>query len=284
MAQEKTILEPVKKWLEDRFLESGSGHAADWNEVFGSPLLQGETGHVTVNHVLMTGVVVVLLAVIALWVRRSYSGSREDVVLPDDGLTWRNFIEFTFDYMLEQMSQLMPREAAKEYLPLIVTLTLFILFSNLLGLVPGFLPPTQNLNTSLALAVGVFFSYNAIGFGHNGLAYLKEFAAPLGITDLVGEDTGVLVWILGAASWLFMNVLFIVIEAVSHAFRPISLAVRLTGNMGGDHQVLAQFGDLVPLGLPIPFLFFGLLVSLIQTLVFALLSVAYISLATEGTH
>lgn len=281
---DETYLEPVKDWIEDRALESGGEHAETWNDVFWNPLLQGEAQHVTINHILMSGVVVVALVVIALWVRRSYTGSREDAVLPDDGLTWRNFIEMTFGYMLDQMSQLMPREEAKRYLPLIATLTIFILFSNLLGLVPGFLPPTQNLNTSFAMAVAVFVGYNFIGFRHHGLSYLEEFAAPVGISDLVGEESGGLIWLVGAFVWLDMNILFVFIETISHSFRPISLAVRLTGNMGGDHQVLAQFGELIPLGLPIPFLFFGLLVSLIQTLVFALLSVAYIALATEGTH
>jgi len=281
---DETYLEPVKEWLEARALESSGEHAGTWNDVFWNPLLQGEAKHVTINHLLMSGVVVVIVAAIALWVRRSYSGNREEVVLPDDGLSWRNFIEATFGYMLEQMSQLMPREEAKRYLPLIATLTVFILFSNLLGLVPGFLPPTQNLNTSFAMAVAVFVGYNYIGFSHHGISYLEEFAAPLGVSDLVGEESGGLVWMVGAVVWLVMNVLFVFIELISHSFRPVSLAVRLTGNMGGDHQVLAQFGELVPLGLPIPFLFFGLLVSLIQTLVFALLSVAYIALATEGTH
>jgi len=281
---DETYLEPVKDSLEERVLESGGEHAGTWNDVFWDPLLQGEAQHVTINHILMSGVVVLVLVAIGLWVRRSYAGSREDAVLPDDGLTWRNFIEMTFGYMLDQMSQLMPREDAKRYLPLIATLTVFILFSNLLGLVPGFLPPTQNLNTSLAMGLVVFFGYNYIGFSHHGISYLEEFAAPVGVSDLVGEDSGGILWLVGGVVWLSLNVLFIFIEAFSHSFRPISLAVRLTGNMGGDHQVLAQFGDLAPLLLPIPFLFFGLLVCLIQTLVFALLSVAYISLTTRGSH
>ena len=110
--------------------------------------------------------------------------------------------------------------------------------------------------------------YNAIGLFKHGLAYLKEFVGP--------------VW------WLFF--LMIPIEAVGHIFRPISLSVRLTGNMGGDHIVLGAFGDLAsqifegPLLLPIPFLFLGLIVALVQTLVFALLSVAYIGLAIEEEH
>jgi len=101
---------------------------------------------------------------------------------------------------------------------------------------------------------------------------------------LVGDDAGGVSYLFGAIGWTVLTAMFIVIEAISHSFRPISLAVRLTGNMGGDHQVLALFGDLVPLGIPVPFLFLGLLISIIQTLVFALLSVAYISLAVSGSH
>lgn len=279
---EKTILEPVKKWVEKEVF--GSGHGADWNEVFGEPVLQGSAGHVTVNHLLMTGVVVVLLVVVGLVARRKYGGSRQEAVIPEPGLSTRNIVEAIFDYTLNTMSQIMSRETAKRYFSLIATLAIFILFSNLLGLVPGFSPPTQNLNTTAAMSVSVFVVYHLIGLAHHGFTYLKEFISPAAIKDLVGEDASGMVFLAGALGWTVLSALFLVIEMVSHSFRPVSLAVRLTGNMGGDHKVLSQMADLVPAVVPIPFFFIGLIVCLVQALVFALLSIAYIALAVEENH
>ena len=75
--------------------------------------------------------------------------------------------------------------------------------------------------------------------------------------------------------------LIFVIEIISHCVRPLSLALRLRGNMYGDHLVLSIFSDLVPLGVPVIFLFIGLFVCFVQAFVFSLLSMVYISLATE---
>ncbi len=280
---EKTILEPVKQSAEASLLDGG-----EWNAYFGDPFFGAE--HVSVNHLLMTGVVLVIIVALSLAARRHYTGSKEEAVIPEEGLSSRNLMEAIFDFTLDTMSQVMPREEAKTYFPLIITLTIFILFSNLLGLIPGFTPPTQNFNTGASMAFAVFVCYNLIGLFRHGPAYLKEFLSPASVKDLVGEGPTALVYLLGALFWTFLSTLFVVIEGVSHSFRPISLAVRLTGNMGGDHAVLGvggQLGELVfgaPLFLTVPFMFLGLIVSIIQAMIFALLSVAYIALAVEEGH
>ena len=262
---DKTILHSVEKALADAM--GVDPHGEGWNALFGDPILTG-SGHVHITHVLMAVVSAGLVCLLCLLARGSFLKSREEAIAPDPGISSRNIIEAIFDFALDTMAQIMGRENAKRYFPLIIGLALFILVSNLLGLVPGFIPPTQNLNTSLAMGVSVFVCYNAIGLFKHGLAYFKEFVGP--------------VW------WLFF--LMIPIEAVGHIFRPISLSVRLTGNMGGDHTVLVAFGDLAtqffgaPLLLPVPFFFLGLIVSIVQALVFALLSVAYIGLAIEEEH
>jgi F-type H+-transporting ATPase subunit a len=262
---EKTILHPVEKALADAM--GVDPHGEGWNAVFGDPLLTG-SGSVGVTHVLMAAVAGLVVCALALMVRGSFAGDRQEAILPDPGISVRNLVEAVFDFALDTMGEIMGEEHARRYFPLIIGLSMFILVSNLLGLVPGFIPPTQNLNTTIAMGASIFICYNAIGVFRHGFAYFKEFVGP--------------VW------WLFF--LMIPIEAIGHIFRPISLSVRLTGNMGGDHTVLVAFSQLAetflgaPILLPIPFLFLGLIISVVQTLVFALLSTVYIGLAVEEGH
>lgn len=146
-----------------------------------------------------------------------------------------------------------------KYLPVVGTFAVLILISNLIGLVPGFMPPTGNIIVTLSLGLTSFLVYNVAGFVVQGPAYLKHFAGP--------------VW------WL--AVLFVPIEIVSHLARPMSLGIRLFGNIFGDHQVGGVFLSLVPPILPIPFILLGIFVAFVQTLVFSLLSMIYIAQAVE---
>src|SRR5262249_31285696 len=149
------------------------------------------------------------------------------------------------------MSQVMGEKNARKYLPFIGALALFILFSNLLALIPGMGVPTTTLNTNLALSLLVFGVYNYAGIREQGLVcYLKHFLGPAPL----------------------LAPLMLPIELISHLARPISLAVRLLGNMVADHKVVFTFAMLVPILIPVPFLFLGLLVSIVQTLVFCLLT------------
>jgi F-type H+-transporting ATPase subunit a len=148
------------------------------------------------------------------------------------------------------------------FIPLIGTLGLFILFSNLLGLVPGFLPPTDNINITAGCAIIVFFSTHIFGFLENGLGYLKHFVGP---------------------KW-WLAPIMIPIEIIGQLARPLSLSLRLFGNITGDHLVLAIFSGLIPLVIPVFALFLGVFVSIIQALVFILLSMMYISGATEHSQ
>ncbi len=240
---------------------------AGWNDIFGNPVFN-PAGAVDIKHVVFTGVLLLLLLGIALIARRKYT-NRDRALVPDGRLTVASFVEVIFDAVLNMMTEMMGEKNAKKYFPLIASLALFIFIGNVMGLVPGLYHPTSSLNTGLACSIVVFLVYNAGGFAENGLGYAKHFLGP--------------VWYLAG--------LILIIEIVSHAFRPISLAVRLSGNMTGDSLVLDIFGDLaadlvgVPFLLPIPFLFLGLLVCIIQALVFALLSTVYIALSiTHEEH
>jgi F-type H+-transporting ATPase subunit a len=108
----------------------------------------------------------------------------------------------------------------------------------------------------------VFLVYNYFGFKEHGISYLKQFAGPV----------------------LWLAPLMFVIELLSHLFRPMSLSIRLFGNMFGDHMVLSIFSGLVPLIVPIIFMILGIVVSLIQAFVFSALSSVYIALAVSHEH
>ncbi len=150
----------------------------------------------------------------------------------------------------------------KKYLSLVFPVFLFIFTSNILGLVPGFNPPTGFVSMNLAVGVVVFLVYNWSGFRENGIAYLKHFTGPV----------------------LALAPLFIIIETIGHMVRPYSLSLRLLGNLFGDHLVLAVFTDLTWILVPSFLLFFGLLVAFVQSFIFTLLTCIYIGLAVSHDH
>jgi len=193
---------------------------------------------------------------------RATTGSKEEAVLavPDKGISFRNLIE-TFGEGIYSLSKAMlGKDRVKDYFPFAAFLFLFIFLSNIIGLIPGFLPPTENFNTALALGLFSFAYFNLKGIKAQGIKdYVKHFMGPI---------------------WWLAPLIFI-IEMVSITVRPISLALRLRGNMMGDHIVLGAFSDLVPWIVPIPFWCLGLFVCFMQAFVFTILSLVYVALATE---
>src|SRR5512137_1142622 len=153
-------------------------------------------------------------------------------------------------------------EHGRAFFPLIATLALFILVSNLTGLIPGFYPPTANINTTAACAIIVFITTHVVGVKEHGVGYLKHFMGPI-------------VWL---APFMFF------IEIIGHLSRPISLTLRLFGNMNGHELVLMIFFGLVPFLVPLPLMLMGVLVSFIQSFVFMLLAMIYIGGSLEEAH
>jgi F-type H+-transporting ATPase subunit a len=139
----------------------------------------------------------------------------------------------------------------------------FVIFiNNLVGVIPGMTPATEQINTTLAMGTFMFVTYNYLGFREHRHHYLKHFLGPL----------------------LWLAPLMVIIELISHIVRPLSLGLRLANVMGGDHTVVGIFTDLVPLILPIPFYLLGMFVCFVQAFVFTLLSMVYIALATAHDH
>jgi F-type H+-transporting ATPase subunit a len=151
---------------------------------------------------------------------------------------------------------------SEQFTPFLMTLTFFILLSNLLGLVPGFESPTAVPVVPLGCAVCAFVYYQSQGFRHHGIAYLKHFMGPM--------------W------WL--AIIMVPIEIISHLARMLSLTVRLYANMFAGDMVTWVFFSLVPIGVPIIFLALHLGVSLLQTYIFVLLTMVYLSGAVAQEH
>ncbi len=163
---------------------------------------------------------------------------------------------------VEGQSQEIIGHHSAHYTPFLMTLTFFILISNLLGLVPGFDSPTAVPVVPLGCAICAFVYYQSQGFRQHGIAYLKHFMGPM--------------W------WL--AIIMVPIEIISHLARMLSLTVRLYANMFAGDMVTWVFFSLVPIGVPIIFLGLHLGVSLLQTYIFILLTMVYLSGAVAEEH
>jgi F-type H+-transporting ATPase subunit a len=222
---------------------------------------------VVVQHVAAAILVVLIVMLLALRARVDLERAGADAIIPDPEPSVRNFIEVAFEWLYGQARSIIGEKEAKRYFPVIASLALFIFISNVLGLVPGFAPPTDNWNTTFGCSLFVFLYYNYHGLRVNGLNHIAHMANPAGTW-----------W-----GW-FLAPLMFPIELVSHCARPFSLGVRLAANMVGDHAVVAAFLGLVPILVVIPFLLLGFVVCLVQTMVFVLLTMIYIGLAVEEAH
>jgi len=147
----------------------------------------------------------------------------------------------------------------RRYLPMIGSMAVFILIGNLMGLVPGLDAPTKYINVTGALGVTSFLYYFSTGFRQQGLGYLRHFTGGL---------TG---------AWLPMGLMIFVIELLSNFVRPVTLSVRLFVNMFADHEIATTFLRLAPWLIPIFTIVLGLFVSLVQTFIFVMLSMVYLS-------
>jgi F-type H+-transporting ATPase subunit a len=176
----------------------------------------------------------------------------------------QNLMEFAVEGIINLVAGIMGEKRAKKYLPLLASLFIFILISNYSGILPGaghtpgLKAPTSNWSVTLGLAVVVIMSVQYYGIKERGLGYLKGFFQPIPV--------------------LFpLNI----IEQIT---RPLSLSLRLFGNVYGEEMVVAGLFALVPLILPLPMMLLGLLFGFIQAFVFTLLASIYIAEATETHH
>jgi F-type H+-transporting ATPase subunit a len=233
-------------------------HGFNWYQLI--PGLGHYPAHVV--HLVLVAALMVLTMAVARFSLASAQRSKDGAIIPPSTLTYRNGFEILAEKLFGMCEQVLGLHETRQFYPFIGTLFCFVFFSNLLGSIPGFLPPTDNMNTTLALGIFVFIYYNIVGLRSNGMGYLKHFFGPV----------------------LWLAPLMFLIEIASHVFRPLSLGLRLRGNIMGDHVVLGVFSSLVPIGLPVIFLGLGVFVAFIQAFVFCLMTMVYISLSTAHDH
>jgi len=202
--------------------------------------------------------VVVLVTALAVRTRRTLADV-DRAVVPDDKLTLRTFMEAFISFFYGLAKDVMGPKRAKHYFPIIGGAACFIFFANLFALLPGFAPPTSSLNITLGCALCVFILFNYYGLQAHGFSYVKHFAGP---------------------KWYLAPLIF-PIELISTCVRPVTLSIRLMVNMAVDHLLGTIAIGMVALLVPVPLMFLGAIVIVVQTLVFSLLTSIYIGLATE---
>ncbi len=204
-------------------------------------------------HVVYSWVVMIIL------ISFGYLAAKTVKIIPTKG---QNFLEVLISGIEEFMVDVAGEESRK-FFPLVATIFIYIFVSNLIGLVPGFFPPTANLNTTLSCALVVFCFTHYLGVKIHGVMYVKHFMGPI---------------------W-WMAPLMFAIEIIGHFARVLSLSFRLFGNMMGHEIVLGILFGLAGMFLaPLPIMALGIFVALVQAFVFFLLSVIYFSGAMEHAH
>jgi F-type H+-transporting ATPase subunit a len=181
-----------------------------------------------------------------------------DKYLSDEGFSIKNMFEVYTTFIYDLAAGLLPKKEARGFYWLFGGMFLYILFSNLMGVLPTAVPPSQSISNNLAMSIVVLLVFVGVGVAQQGIGYITHMMGPI--------------W------WLAP--LMLVIEGFgAFIVRPVSLAVRLTGNLSGDHIVLGIVSGLAPYVLPVLALCLGVFVSFVQSFVFTLLTMVYISLS-----
>lgn len=215
-----------------------------------SEIVYFESGFVRITATLVfTWIIMIILATISYMVTRNMKVEGEIS-------KGQNILEALIETINSQIKQISQQDPSK-YLPFVGTLFIFILVSNVLSIVPGFIAPTGSLNTSIALALCVFVAVPKYGIDDRGIVgYLKEYIKPT-----------------------FIMLPFNIISEVS---RTLSLAIRLYGNVLSSSVIVAILLGVVPLFFPVVIQVLGLLTGVIQAYIFAILAIVYIASAIEN--
>jgi F-type H+-transporting ATPase subunit a len=199
-------------------------------------------------------IVVVLFTVVFFgWLRSRLSMDRP-------GKT-QHVMELTYEFFQASAEEVVGHDGPK-YLAFFGTIFLFILFMNVIGLIPGFESPTMYTNVPLGLAVVTFLFYHYTGIRTHGARYIKQFLGPI---------------------W-WMAPLMLLIEIISHFARPLSLTVRLFANMFAGEKVFLTFLALTKILIPVIFIGLHLFVSFLQAYIFMMLAMVYVGGAVSHEH
>jgi F-type H+-transporting ATPase subunit a len=179
----------------------------------------------------------------------------------------QNLMEVFADFFMSTAENNIGHHYGATFYPLLGTIFLYICTCNLFGLIPGFESPTSNINMTASMAIPVFFIYQFYGFKVHGIGYLKHFLGPIRSIPAIP----------------FMMFMFC-LEVIGHFVRPLTLSVRLFGNMIAKHILLLVLAILAPVIVPSLILMLGTLISFIQAYVFMLLTTLYLAGAVEESH
>jgi len=219
--------------------------------------IKAEHGIVIPNYLVMVMLIVTGLTVVSLIVRSRLSVEHPGKlqILFEDGLT-------ALINLLEEWIG----PTGRNYLPLIATFGIFILCGNYLGLIPGLMAPTSNINVTLGCAITTWVYYHFHGIKEQGIVgYIKHFWAPPGAP-----------WVIG--------ILYFPIELISHAARVMSLSLRLFGNIFGEEMIILILGSIIPFIVPLPMMFLGIVTASLQAFIFVLLTMIYLGGAVATEH
>jgi F-type H+-transporting ATPase subunit a len=210
-------------------------------------------------------VIACILTMIVIWIFRGKLSE-------DDPTAGQLTLEAGF-LSLKDMIVSVVGEHGYKYFPVVATFAVLVLISNLMGLVPLFMSPTASVNVTFALGITSFVYYNYVGIRENGLInHLAHFAGPR----------------LPLLMAIIITPLIFAIELVSNSIRPITLGVRLFANMFADEQISMQISNLAPpftqFLLPVALMPLAVFVAFVQTLVFTLLSMIYLSEVSHAPH
>lgn len=215
-----------------------------------SDIVYFEWGFVKITATLVfTWIIMLLLCVGSYLITKNMTADRE----PTRG---QNILETLLVVISGQIKEISQQDATK-FIPFIGTLFIFILASNILSVIPGFISPTGSLNTTIALALCVFLAVPIFGIKSQGVRnYLKQYAKP--------------------------SLLMLPFNIIGEFSRIISLAVRLYGNVMSSSIIVAILLGIIPLFFPVVMQLLGLLTGAIQAYIFAMLAIVYIASATKG--
>lgn len=223
------------------------------------PGVSHETVHVA------TGLAVGSMVVVGALAGRWALGSGEAAIVPAAKFSLKGVIELILEFIVG-LSEMVIGEEGKKFVPMFAAIFLYVWINNLVGLIPGMTPATDNINTTFALGLFSFATYNYYGLKEHGIAYLKHFLGPL----------------------LLLAPLMVIIELIGHMVRPLTLGLRLYGNIMADHTVLSVFIEMFDKlwFIPVPAIFYGMgiFVASMQAFVFTMLSMIYVSMAIAHDH
>lgn len=230
----------------------------DWVNALFAPVFRALGLHVAIpNYLVMSGIIVLAFLVAGLLLRSRLSvenPSRVQIVLED--------LIMAVVGILEQFLG----SRGREFLPIIGTLGAFVLVGNYMGLIPGFMAPTSNINVTAACAVVAWVYYHLHGIRTQGVvSYFKHFMGPSGVP-------------------LVMVPIMLVVELISHCSRVLSLTLRLFGNIFGEELVILILGLIVPYFVPLPMMLLGLVTGALQAFIFVLLPTIYLQGAIMVDH